>query len=80
MAREVGPAVRVNAIAPGPIVTPMTEGTFDAELARQRTSGLVAGRMGQAHEIAPSVVYLASDAASFVHGQTLHINGGGVMS
>ncbi len=80
MARELGPTIRVNAIAPGPMVTPMTASTFDAELTRQRTDGLVAGRMGQADEIAPSVVFLASDAASFVHGQTLHVNGGGVMS
>ena len=79
MAREVGPAVRVNAIAPGPITTPMTDESFDEELVRARTASLVAGRMGEAHEVAPAVVYLASDAASFVHGQTLHLNGGGVM-
>lgn len=79
MAREVGPTVRVNAIAPGPISTPMTETSFDADLARERTAVLVAGRMGEAHEVAPSVVFLASDAASFMHGQTLHLNGGGVM-
>ncbi|MGI5441786.1 SDR family oxidoreductase [Streptomyces shenzhenensis] len=80
MAREVGPDVRVNAIAPGPISTPMTAASFDDELTRARTAGLVAGRMGEAHEIAPAVVYLASDAASFIHGQTLHLNGGGVMA
>lgn len=79
MAREVGPAVRVNAIAPGPVTTPMTAVSFDEDLARERTAGLVAGRMGEAHEIAPTVVYLASDAASFMHGQTVHLNGGGVM-
>ncbi|GAB2445269.1 3-oxoacyl-[acyl-carrier-protein] reductase [Nocardioides hungaricus] len=80
MAREVGPAIRVNAVAPGPITTPMTDESFDEELARARTATLVAGRMGQAHEVAPSVVFLASDAASYVHGQTIHVNGGGVMS
>jgi 3-oxoacyl-[acyl-carrier protein] reductase len=79
MAREVGPTVRVNAIAPGPITTPMTEASFDEALASERTAGLVARRMGRADEVGPSVVYLASDAASFMHGQTLHINGGGVM-
>ena len=79
MAREVGPAVRVNAIAPGPVTTPMTAASFDDDLTRVRTAGLVAGRMGEAHEIAPAVVYLASDASSFMHGQTLHLNGGGVM-
>lgn len=80
MARELGPAVRVNAIAPGPITTPMTESTFDDQLTRTRTAGLVARRMGTAAEVAPAVVFLASDAASYVHGQTLHINGGGVMA
>lgn len=80
MAREVGPDIRVNAIAPGPITTPMTAASFDDELTEARTSALVAHRMGQAHEVAPTVVYLASDAASYIHGQTIHINGGGVMS
>jgi 3-oxoacyl-[acyl-carrier protein] reductase len=80
MAREVGPTIRVNAVAPGPITTPMTAGAFDEELTRTRTAGLVAHRMGEPREVAPAVVYLASDAASFMHGQTLHLNGGGVMS
>lgn len=80
MAREVGPQVRVNAIAPGPITTPMTDASFDEELTRARTASLVAGRMGLAHEVAPSVVFLASEAASYIHGQTIHVNGGGVLS
>lgn len=80
MARELGPTIRVNAIAPGPITTPMTADAFDEELTRARTAGLVAGRMGEAREVAPAVVYLASDASSFMHGQTLHLNGGGVLS
>jgi 3-oxoacyl-[acyl-carrier protein] reductase len=80
MARELGPTVRVNAVAPGPITTPMTETSFDEELTRQRTAGLVAGRMGRATEVAPAVVFLASDGASFIHGQTLNVNGGGVMA
>ncbi|WP_436701798.1 SDR family NAD(P)-dependent oxidoreductase [Nocardioides sp. BYT-33-1] len=80
MARELGPTVRVNAVAPGPITTPMTAVTFDEELTRARTAGLVAGRMGTAAEVAPAVVFLASDAASYIHGQTLNVNGGGVMA
>jgi 3-oxoacyl-[acyl-carrier protein] reductase len=80
MAREVGPTIRVNAIAPGPITTPMTADAFDEELTRARTAGLVAHRMGEAREVAPAVVYLASEASSYMHGQTLHLNGGGVMS
>lgn len=79
MARELGPTIRVNAVAPGPIVTPMTAASFTPELTKERTAGSVAGRMGEAHEVAPAVVYLAADASSFMHGQTLHLNGGGVM-
>ncbi|MBS42442.1 MAG: short-chain dehydrogenase [Nocardioides sp.] len=80
MARELGPTVRVNAVAPGPITTPMTASTFDDDLTAARTASLVAGRMGLPEEVAPAVVFLASDAASFVHGQTIHVNGGGVMA
>lgn len=79
MARELGPTIRVNAVAPGPIITPMTAAAFSPELTKERTAGSVAGRMGEAHEVAPAIVYLASDASSFMHGQTLHLNGGGVM-
>jgi 3-oxoacyl-[acyl-carrier protein] reductase len=79
MAREVGPIVRVNAVAPGPILTPMTASTFSEELTLERTAGSVARRMGESREIAPAVVFLASDASSFMHGQTMHLNGGGIM-
>ena len=54
--------------------------TFDDDLTAARTASLVAGRMGLPEEVAPAVVFLASDAASFVHGQTIHVNGGGVMA
>ncbi len=80
MAREIGPTIRVNAIAPGPIDTPMVAPTKTDEWVLERTSGAVARRLGQPEEIAPAVVYLAGDASSFMHGQTLHLNGGGVMA
>jgi 3-oxoacyl-[acyl-carrier protein] reductase len=80
LAREYGPAVRVNAVAPGPIETPLVAPFADAAWREARTAGLVAGRLGQPEEVAPAVVFLASDQASFIHGQCLHVNGGGVMA
>jgi 3-oxoacyl-[acyl-carrier protein] reductase len=70
--------ITVNSIAPGFITTPMT----DALTADQKTALLAripAARMGEANEIAAAVVYLASDEAAYVTGQTLHINGGMAM-
>jgi 3-oxoacyl-[acyl-carrier protein] reductase len=70
--------ITVNAIAPGFITTPMTDALNDA----QKTALLgriPAGRMGEANEIAAAVVFLASDDAAFVTGQTLHVNGGMAM-
>ncbi|HYR66394.1 MAG TPA: 3-oxoacyl-[acyl-carrier-protein] reductase [Reyranella sp.] len=71
-------SITVNCIAPGIIATPMTEALTDdqkkAILAR-----VPADRLGTADEIAAGVVYLASDEAGYVTGQTLHINGGMAM-
>jgi 3-oxoacyl-[acyl-carrier protein] reductase len=71
--------VTANCIAPGFIVTPMTgvkltDEQHDAIIAR-----VPAGRFGTAEEIAAAVVFLASDEASYVTGQTLHVNGGVAM-
>jgi 3-oxoacyl-[acyl-carrier protein] reductase len=71
-------SITVNCIAPGIIATPMTDALTDdqkkAILAR-----VPADRLGTADEIAAGVVYLASDEAAYVTGQTLHINGGMAM-
>jgi 3-oxoacyl-[acyl-carrier protein] reductase len=70
--------ITVNCVAPGFITTPMT----DALTPDQKTALLgriPAGRMGDANEIAASVVYLSSEEAGYVTGQTLHINGGMAM-
>lgn len=70
--------ITVNCIAPGFISTPMTDVLTDD----QRTGILgriPAGRMGVANEIASGVVYLASEEAGYITGQTLHINGGMAM-
>lgn len=80
LARELGPTIRVNAVAPGPIQTPLNDPYADAEWIAQRTSGLVMRRLARPEEVAPGVVFLASDAAVLMHGQTLHLNGGGVMA
>jgi len=79
MSRELGPEIRVNAIAPGPVKTPMIAGFADAQWVAARTGDLVIGRLAEPAEIAASVLYLASPSASLMHGQTLHINGGGYM-
>ena len=79
LAQEVGSrGITVNCIAPGFITSPMT----DVLNEQQRTGilgGIPAGRLGTGDEIAAAAVYLASDEASYVTGQTLHVNGGMAM-
>jgi 3-oxoacyl-[acyl-carrier protein] reductase len=79
LARELGPRIRINAVAPGPLETPLVEPYATPEWRAQRTSGLVVGRLGRPEEVAPVVAFLVSDHATLFHGQTLHANGGGVM-
>ncbi|HEY6979333.1 3-oxoacyl-[acyl-carrier-protein] reductase [Reyranella sp.] len=70
--------VTVNCVAPGFIATPMTDVLTDEQ--RNAILGRVpAGRLGTPEEIASAVLYLASDEAAYVTGQTLHINGGMAM-
>ncbi len=79
MAQELATrSVTVNCVAPGFIATPMTDVLNEA----QKTAILgriPAGRMGGPNDIAAAVLYLASDEASYVTGQTLHVNGGMAM-
>ncbi|CCD68284.1 (3R)-3-hydroxyacyl-CoA dehydrogenase [Caenorhabditis elegans] len=67
--------VRVNAVLPGFIKTPMTEAMPPTVLA-EICKGIPMGRMGEAEEIANSVLYLASDLSSYVTGATLEVTGG----
>ncbi len=91
LAHEVGPAgVRVNAVAPGFIITEMTtrnftnaEGEVDpdlkAEVEKRMSRGVPLRRVGEPDDIAWAVVYLASDASSFMTGQIVRPNGGAAM-
>jgi NAD(P)-dependent dehydrogenase (short-subunit alcohol dehydrogenase family) len=72
-----GSGVRVNAVAPGPTDTGMlTRFTGTAERKAALQSGVPLGRIGQPEEIARAIVFLASDAASFVTGQIVSVDGG----
>ena len=72
--------IRVNAVAPGPVWTPLIPASFDADKVASFGSDTLVGRAGQPAEIAPAFVYLASEDASFVTGQILHVNGGAHLS
>jgi NAD(P)-dependent dehydrogenase (short-subunit alcohol dehydrogenase family) len=79
LAREVSPlGVRVNAISPGPIDTPALKAVTEAERAKASARTLL-GRLGQPHDIAQGVLYLASDESSFVTGTVLQVNGGSLL-
>lgn len=79
MAAEVASrGITVNCIAPGFIATAMTDALTDDQKAKINAN-IPAGRMGSVEDIAAAALYLASDEASYVSGQTLHINGGMAM-
>jgi NAD(P)-dependent dehydrogenase (short-subunit alcohol dehydrogenase family) len=72
--------VRVNAVAPGPIWTPLIPATFDKEKVKKFGSDVPMGRPGQPEEVAPCFVFLASDDSSYMSGQVLHANGGEIVN
>ena len=68
--------IRVNAVAPGPIYTPLIPATFDEEKVENQGGGTPMGRRGQPAELAPSYVFLATPAdSSYITGQVIHVNG-----
>jgi len=71
--------IRVNAVAPGPIWTPLIPASFDAEHTAEHGASAPMGRAGQPNEVAPAYVFLASSDASYMSGQVLHPNGGTVV-
>lgn len=68
--------IRVNAVAPGPIWTPLIPASFSEEHVGKFGGKTPIGRPGQPVEVAPAYVYLASDESSYMSGQVIHINGG----
>lgn len=72
--------IRVNAVAPGPIWTPLIPATFDKEHVATFGSDAPLGRAGEPSECAPSYVFLASADSSYMTGQTLHPNGGEIIN
>ncbi|BFT72805.1 SDR family oxidoreductase [Paenibacillus sp. P36] len=72
----VSKGVRVNAVAPGPIWTPLIVSSYSAEYVKTFGMETPMKRAGQPFELAPTYIYLASDDSSFVTGQVLHVNGG----
>lgn len=72
--------IRVNAVAPGPIWTPLIPSTFPKDKVETFGKQVPMERAGQPEEVAPSYVFLASDDASYMSGQVLHVNGGEVVN
>ncbi|MBP3952716.1 SDR family oxidoreductase [Bacillus sp. YZJH907-2] len=76
----VDKGIRVNAVAPGPIWTPLIPSSFSAEEVKVFGTDTPMKRAGQPFELAPTYVYLASSDSSYVTGQVLHVNGGVMVS
>jgi NAD(P)-dependent dehydrogenase (short-subunit alcohol dehydrogenase family) len=72
--------IRVNAVAPGPIWTPLIPSTFPAKEVATFGSDTPLGRAGEPEEVAPSFVFLASDDSRYMTGQVLHPNGGRIVN
>jgi NAD(P)-dependent dehydrogenase (short-subunit alcohol dehydrogenase family) len=68
--------VRVNAVAPGPVWTPLIPATFPSAKVEDFGTQTPMGRIGQPAELGPAYVHLASDDSSFTTGQVIHVNGG----
>ncbi len=72
--------IRVNAVAPGPIWTPLIVGSFDKKKVSTFGSDVPLKRAGEPAEVAPCYLFLASDDASYITGQVLHPNGGEIVN
>lgn len=72
--------IRVNAVAPGPVLTPLIPASFDPEHVAVFGEDTLLGRKGQPYEIAPSYLFLVLEENSYMTGQVLHPNGGDSMA
>lgn len=72
--------IHVNAVAPGPVWTPLIPSSFTSEEVEKFGKNVPLGRPGQPDEIAPAYVFLASEGASYMTGQVLHPNGGEIIN
>ncbi|QEA38406.1 SDR family oxidoreductase [Pistricoccus aurantiacus] len=76
----VGRGIRVNAVAPGPVWTPLIPASFEEEKVEGFGGQVPMNRAGQPSEMGPAYVYLASEESSYMTGQTIHLNGGVVLN
>ncbi|WP_102028718.1 SDR family oxidoreductase [Salirhabdus sp. Marseille-P4669] len=72
--------IRVNAVAPGPIWTPLIPASFTGKNVTTFGQSAPMSRAGQPYELAPAYVYLASNDSAYVSGQVIHVNGGQMVS
>jgi NAD(P)-dependent dehydrogenase (short-subunit alcohol dehydrogenase family) len=72
--------IRVNAVAPGPVWTPLIPSSFDEKKVKEFGSDTLIGRAAEPEEIATSYVFLASEDSSYMTGQVLHPNGGEIVN
>jgi NAD(P)-dependent dehydrogenase (short-subunit alcohol dehydrogenase family) len=73
-------SIRVNAVAPGPIWTPLIPSTFPPEKVATFGADTPMKRPGQPDEVAPAIIFLASNDATYITGQTIHVNGGKIVN
>jgi NAD(P)-dependent dehydrogenase (short-subunit alcohol dehydrogenase family) len=77
LAQQLAPKrIRVNAVAPGPIWTPFITETMPPDKMASFGQDTPLGRPGEAWEVAPAYLFLASEDAGYVTGQAIHVNGG----
>lgn len=78
--RLINRGIRVNAVAPGPVWTPLIPASFPAEASESIGKDTPIGRPAQPYEIAPCYLFLASGDSTYINGQVLHPNGGTIVN